>query len=94
MVIGPCFRRDDVPPEYRACDLNPPTPRHDRGTEQDDDDGEKLAVNDHGDQSQLLRANGGHLPGLHRLTPRQKFDRRYDRQQTNHDKDGELGENA
>ena len=54
-------------------ELNPSAARHDRGAEQDEDDGKQLAVNDSGDQPQFLGADHGHLPRRQRLAPRQKL---------------------
>jgi hypothetical protein len=69
--------------------------RHDRSTEQNDDDAQELAVKDGGDQSQFLRADRRHLPGFQRPSPRQKLNRRDDRQQSDCDENRKFcGERA
>src|ERR1700676_3091374 len=67
--------------------LNPTALCRDRGTEQDDDDTQKFAVNDCGDLPKFPGADGWHLPSLQRPAPGEKFERQDDRQQTDDDED-------
>ena len=50
--------RNDIP----TRNLNPAAPRHDRGAEQDDDDGEKLATDHGGDQPEFFGTDRRHRP--------------------------------
>ena len=63
--------------------------RHDGGTQENDDDRNRLAVDDVFDEAQLA-SRTGHPPGLQRLSPGKKFQRRHNRQQGHRDKHREL----
>src|SRR5262249_44842295 len=65
----------------------PPTARHDRGAKQDDDNRGQFAMNNAADNSQLSFAHDRQLSRLDRLAPGKEFDRRYDGQKCDCDKD-------
>ena len=49
--------------------LDPATARHDRRTQQDDDNGCQFNVNDLANETQFLLAHWRQLPRTHRLAP-------------------------
>ena len=68
----------------------PTTARHDRSAKQDNDNCAQFAVNDVPDNSQLSFTHGRQLSRLDRLAPGAEFNRRYDGQKCDGDKDGEF----
>src|SRR5215467_6507989 len=70
--------------------LYPTTARHDRGAKQDDDNCAQFAMNDAADKSQLSFTHDRQLSRLDRLAPGKEFNRRYDGQKCDGDKDGEF----
>ena len=70
--------------------LYPTTTRHDRSAKQDNDNCAQFAVNDVPDNSQLSFTHGRQLSRLDRLAPGAEFNRRYDGQKCDGDKDGEF----
>src|SRR5581483_2909688 len=70
--------------------LHPAACGHQRRAKKNDDNGEKLAMDDLAKEDEFFRLHGRHLTGPHRLAPGQEFQSRQDRQCRGRNESGEF----